>query len=268
MIHELDPNHPTTTALAGINADLLDLVEQRAPDLDFVSTQLYGNLFDLPRHLDEANYDKPLMVTEWGAIGHWEMPETSWGAPVEQTSSEKAANYLKGHEVIITPLRSQLIGAYVFLWGQKQERTPTWYSMFLEDGTETETIDVMEYIWTGSWPENRAPSIRSMSLDSRSAHQSVALESGEAYGAMVKAFDPDGDVLHYRWEVMHESKTQKEGGDREEVPPVLPGLVVASGPGNAVMAAPEQAGAYRLFVYVYDDHGHAGHANIPFRVKQ
>ena len=268
MIHELDSNHPTTTALAGINADLLHLIENRVPDLDFVSTQLYGNLFDLPRHLIESNYGKPLMVTEWGAIGHWEMPETSWGAPVEQTSSEKAANYLKGHEAIITPLRNQLIGSYVFLWGQKQERTPTWYSMFLEDGTETETIDVMEYIWTGSWPENRAPAIEGISLDSRTAHQSVILEAGESYAATVNAADPDGDALRYEWQVMQESKTTKEGGDREEVPPALPGLVVASGAGKAILSAPEHAGAYRLFVYVYDDHGHAGHANIPFQVKQ
>ena len=49
MIHELDGYHPTTTALAGIDAGLADLVEQRAPDLDFVSIQMYGDIINLPR---------------------------------------------------------------------------------------------------------------------------------------------------------------------------------------------------------------------------
>ena len=34
-----------------------------------------------------------------------------------------------------------------------------------------------------------------------------------------------------------------------------------------VILTPERQGAYRLFVYVYDGNGHAGHANIPFRVQ-
>ena len=268
MIHELDGKHPTTTALAGIDAGLADLVEQRAPDLDFVSIQMYGDIVNLPRYIEEMGYDKPYMVTEWGAVGHWEVPKTSWGAPIEQNSSEKAANYLKSHQVAIASNPDQVIGSYVFLWGQKQERTPTWYGMFLEDGTETETIDVMQYIWTGSWPENRSPGIAGMRLDSRTAYQNVSLEPGVTYDTSVEASDPDSDELSYRWEVMRESETTKTGGDREKVPGVLPGLVSVSTPGKAVLTAPAEPGAYRLFVYVHDDKGHAGHANIPFQVKK
>lgn len=268
MIHELDPNHPTTTALAGIDANLAGLIEKRAPDLDFVSIQMYGDIVNLPRYLEEMNFNKPYMVTEWGAVGHWEVPKTSWGAPIEQNSSEKAANYLKSHKVAIAPARNHLLGSYVFLWGQKQERTPTWYGMFLEDGTETETIDVMQYIWTGSWPENRSPAIETMSLDSRNAYQNVTLEAGKTYKANISASDPDGDVMLYQWEVMHESETRKTGGDLEEVPDTLPGLVDVSGLGHVVLTAPGKPGAYRLFVYVYDDNGHAGHANIPFQVMK
>jgi hypothetical protein len=268
MIHELDGNHPTTTALAGINADLAGLLEQRAPDLDFVSIQMYGDIVNLPRYLEEMEFDKPYMVTEWGSIGHWEMPETAWGAPIEQNSSEKAANYLKSHRVAIESDPERLIGSYVFLWGHKQERTPTWYGMFLEDGTETETIDVMQYLWTGSWPDNRSPRVAAMHLDSRNAHQDVTLEAGGAYEAGVEASDPDDDLLRYVWEVMRESETTKTGGDREEVPESLHGLVAPVKAGNAVVTAPAEPGFYRLFVYVYDGHGHAGHANIPFRVKQ
>jgi hypothetical protein len=34
MIHEIDPNHLTTTTLAGIGKDLIDDIKERASDLD------------------------------------------------------------------------------------------------------------------------------------------------------------------------------------------------------------------------------------------
>jgi SAM-dependent methyltransferase len=266
MIHELDGNHPTTTALAGIDADLAGLIAQRAPDLDFVSIQMYGEIVNLPQYIEEMGFNRPYMVTEWGAIGHWEVPKTAWGAPIEQNSSQKAANYLNSYRIAIASDPNRLIGSYVFLWGQKQERTPTWYGMFLEDGTETETVDTMQYIWTGSWPENRSPRIAGMWLDSRSAHQDVTLTAGSSYEARVDASDPDEDALRYRWEVMRESDATQTGGDLEAKPASLPDRVTITDPGSAVVTAPSQPGAYRLFVYVYDGNDHAGHANIPFRV--
>lgn len=267
MIHELDPNHPTTTALAGFNGQLAELIETRAPDLDFVSIQMYGDIVNLPRYISETGYKGPFFVTEWGSIGHWEVGKTAWGAPIEQNSSDKAANYLKSYKVAIASNPDQIIGSYVFLWGQKQERTPTWYGMFLPDGSETETIDVMHYVWNGSWPDNRSPQIKSMQLDSKTSAKSIRLKANGTYKANVKAQDPDGDKLQYQWEIMHESKATQEGGDKEEVPEALTGLMDQADKDQVVIKAPPEAGAYRLFVYVRDGQGHAGHANIPFLVE-
>jgi hypothetical protein len=267
MIHEVDGNHPTTTALAGFSAELAGLIETRSPDLDFVSIQMYGDIVNLPTYIEEIGYDKPYFVTEWGAIGHWEVPKTPWGAPVEQNSSAKADNYLKSYQVAIASDPEHVIGSYVFLWGQKQERTPTWYGMFLEDGTETETVDVMQYIWTGDWPENRSPRIDSFVLDASTAYDGVVLTAGSQYQAAVSVSDPDGDDLRFRWEIMHESEATQEGGDLEEVPEVLPGLIAGGESNEVQVTAPGAAGAYRLFVYIYDGNGQAGHANIPFLVE-
>ena len=44
MIHEIDPNHPTTTTLAGISKREIDQIKKRAPDLDLLSFQVYGCL--------------------------------------------------------------------------------------------------------------------------------------------------------------------------------------------------------------------------------
>jgi hypothetical protein len=267
MIHELDKNHPTTTALAGFNAELARLIETRTPDLDFVSIQMYGDIVNLPRYIKKIGYEAPYFVTEWGSIGHWEVRKTTWGAPVEQNSSEKAANYLKSYQVAIASDPERILGSYVFYWGQKQERTPTWYGMFLEDGSETETIDVMQYIWTGAWPQNRSPQIKMFLFDSQSSSDDIVIHTGKSYSAKVNAHDPDGDELQYAWEIKRESEATQEGGDREEIPETINGLIDKPDSKSIAVTAPDHPGAYRLFVYVRDGKGHAGHANLPFLVK-
>jgi len=267
MIHELDPNHPTTTTIAGLYPAVLNEITSRATDLDFISLQLYGKLFGLPKFLEETGFDKPFMVTEWGAIGYWEMEQTSWQAPVEMTSTEKANNYLKGYQEVLLPLQKQMLGNYVFLWGQKQERTPTWFGLYTAEGQETESVDVMHYIWNGTWPTNRTPTLNNMLLDNKTSRQNVTLKSGVTYQASVDSTDSKGDSLTYRWEVKAESMASQEGGDFEKNISNIENLIENPTVRNIQIKAPQTSGAYRLFVYVYDNHNHAAHANIPFYVE-
>lgn len=266
-IHEVDPNHLTTTTLAGIGKELVDEIKQRAPDLDLLSIQMYADVPNLPRYIEETQWEKPYMVTEWGAIGHWEVAKTEWDAPIENNSSVKAKFYLKHYQQAIEPYKDQCLGSYVFLWGQKQERTPTWYGIFLESGEETESVDVMHYIWNGAWPENRSPSLDTFLLDGKTAYDNVYLEPRKTYGARVASTDPDGDALSYKWVVMPESTDLGDGGDFESTPKAVEGLFEGEPAAEAQFKAPEEAGAYRLFIYVFDGKGHAAHANIPFFVK-
>ena len=268
MIHELDPNHPTSTTIAGYSDTLLETINNKAPDLDFVSFQLYALLFNLPQFISETGFTEPYFITEWGAIGHWEVPKTSWGAPIEQDSSEKADTYLRGYRESIGPFGDQIIGNYVFLWGQKQEKTPTWYGLFTETGEETEVIDVLHYIWTGGWPENRTPRIRTVQLNGRSKHENIRLKSGELYPVNASIDDPDGDPITYLWEVKKESAATQVGGDYEAPISNLAKQVVHPSKHDTQLIAPQQTGAYRLFVYAYDGLGHAAHANIPFYVDE
>jgi len=267
MIHEVDGNHPTTTTLSEFNADLVSLVEQRAPDLDFVSFQLYASIDELPQKVGEMGYSKPFMITEWGATGHWEVGKTRWGAPIEMNSSAKAQRFLARYQNVIAANDGQIIGSYVFLWGQKQERTPTWYGMLLQDGSRTEATEVMHYIWNGEWPEQRAPQVRRMRLDTKSADQNVVLHAGMQYGASIDAVDPNGGDLTYQWEVRYESEATQLGGDLEAVPEKILGLVEVLDGGKIALTAPDDPGAYRLFAHIYDGSGLAGHANIPFLVQ-
>jgi exo-beta-1,3-glucanase (GH17 family) len=265
MIHELDPNHPVSTTLSGFKEEVISEMLTRAPDLDFYSFQLYGSLFGLPDQIRATGFDKPFMLTEWGTIGYWEMESTSWGAPVELTSSEKADVILRAHNDIITPLEDQMIGSYVFFWGQKQERTPTWFGLLTRAGDLTEAANVMNLVWTNSWPANRAPRVHGLFLDGKSSRQSVTLVAGESYEARFDLSDHEGDPLIYRWVVRPESDATQTGGDFERDIPGLDGLIAEPGEAVTTLTAPEP-GRYRLFAYATDDHGHAAHANIPFLV--
>jgi hypothetical protein len=125
----------------------------------------------------------------------------------------------------------------------------------------------MHYIWTGNWPENRSPQIGSMQLDSRTSANDIVLQAGARYQAGVVASDPDGDPLTFHWEVMRESEATQSGGDKEEIPEKIEGLLDSPGLDQTAITTPRDAGAYRLFIYVYDGQGNAGHANIPFLVE-
>lgn len=268
MIHEIDPNHLTTTSLAGMNKEYVDLVVERAPDLDILSVQMYAEIEILPQRIAESGYEGPLLVSEWGATGYWEVGTTEWGAPLENNSSVKADFYRSRYRKSIESQSKQVIGSYVFLWGQKQERTPTWFGMFMPDGNETESVDAMHYIWNGEWPENRTPRLNDFMLEGKKATDNIKLKAGELYNAKVDVTDPEGDALTYVWEVMRESQTQATGGDAEVVPEAIDGLLIDTEPsGPEVGFKAPSAGAYRLFISVKDGNGHTAHANIPFFVE-
>ena len=267
MIHEVDPNHPTTTTLAGFDPETVNVVQQRAPDLDFLSFQMYHDIINLPRYLREANWTKPYLVTEFGATGHWESGKTEWGAPLENDSTTKADLYEKRFRTVIDSDQKLCLGSYVFLWGNKQERTPTWYGMFLEKGEETAPVDVMHHIWNGVWPTNQSPRLEGIWLNGKTATQSVRVQPGQACEARVVATDPDRDPLTFHWEIMEESNSTNVGGDKEHKPAHVPGLITDPARGEISLQAPGQPGAYRLFVYIFDGKGHAAHANIPFFVE-
>ena len=105
-----------------------------------------------------------------------------------------------------------------------------------------------------------------MLLDGRAYADDVVLAAGGTYSASLDVRDQQDQSLRYRWEVKPESEATQGGGDTEEVPPNLTGLI--ANPGSAVTSITAPApGNYRLFAYAFDDSNNAAHANIPFRVE-
>lgn len=267
MIHQLDPNHPTTTVIAGISPNVVEQIKSRSSDIDLLAINTYGGLATLPASVRRSGWEGAYMVTEWGPTGHWEGLTTAWKSPIEETSSEKAAVYKSRYEYSVERDTEKCIGSYVFLWGQKQERTPTWYGIFTEKGEESEVVDVMQFLWSGNWPKNRAPHLYSFQINNKKAVENVYLSPNTEYTARTVAFDPDNDKLTYRWELLPEATQLGEGGDFEPRPKTVEGLVKPDDKGNAVIKAPAIPGAYRLFVYITDGNNNVATANLPFYVK-
>lgn len=266
-IHEVDGKHPVTTMLAGIGKTEVDYISEHCPNIDFISIQLYGAIEDLPELILEAGYTGPYLITEWGTTGHWEVASTEWDAPIENTSTEKAQNIRYRYENIILADSTSCMGSFVFLWGQKQERTPTWYGLFTESGKATEAIDVMHYLWKGTWPENRAPKILEARLDNKTRYDNITLLPGVPYDVAYDFRDPDGDPVEVRMEILRESTDLKEGGDPEARPDSIePGISGLSST-SATIVSPEEPGPYRLFIYGTDGHNHAATVNIPFMIQ-
>jgi hypothetical protein len=264
-IKQSDPNHLVTTVTADIDREKAQLIRDRAPNLDLLSVNIYGGISSLPQRLREYGWTKPYIVSEWGPTGHWEVSRTQWGAPIEQTSTQKADSYRERYEVTIASDTQLCVGSYVFLWGQKQEVTHTWYGLFTEDGEMTGGVEVMQYNWTGRWPNNLAPRISGMTLNGQSAGASTRLERGRAATAIVTATDPNNDALSYTWEVSAEGGGSV-GGDFEARPQPIPNLVISQTAGRLVFEAPSTPGAYRVFVKIADGKSRVATANIPFYV--
>jgi hypothetical protein len=269
MIHQVDPNHPASTVLAGINKKEVDYIKEQCRDIDLLCINTYAGLATLPRQIRMVGWTGAYIVTEWGPTGHWEGLQTEWKMPIEETSSEKAAVYKSRYEYSVERDKNKCLGSYVFLWGQKQERTPTWYGLFTEKGEESEVMDVMHYLWKASWPANKAPHIYSFQLDRKKATDNIYVKPANTYNVLATLTDPDNDKLTYRYELLTEPTKVGEGGDFEERPKAVENTFTNnSNNGSVILKTPEKEGAYRLFVYVTDGHNNVATANIPFYVRK
>jgi hypothetical protein len=272
LIHEEDPNHPVGTILVGTGVNDINAVVEHAPAIDIIAINSYAAVKKIDQWMEDSDYNGPYIVTEWGVNGHWEVGKTSWGWPLEPISADKADMYLDRYNYIASH-QKRCLGSYVFFWGQKQERTPTWFSMFIEDnvagielnGESCPTVDVMQYCWTGSWPANRAPAVTALTLNGKRASSSVTLAVNQSAAAQVTAADADGDALTYIWEIQEEPTDLGSFGSAESRPARVGNPITTSEGSVAIPGM--SAGRYILFVYVLDGHNHAGTANIPFSVN-
>jgi hypothetical protein len=270
-IHEVDPNHPTSTVTAGLDSLEVQYIKSRCPDIDIYCVNTYGDIGNVPKNIAKYGWTGPYMITEWGPNGHWESPQTAWGVSIEQTSSEKKEVYYSRYKNYIEPNKNYCLGSYAFLWGAKQEYTETWYGLFTKDNVPTEPIDALEMVFKDSSIINPSPSILRMTLNNKKMSENIEVNAEEKFNAEVLvAVGHDSSVcdIKYIWRIIEESTDKKSGGDVEDAAKEVSTRIKHGCSKNQIsLSAPTEQGQYRVFLSAYFN-GKIAYANIPFKVIQ
>lgn len=273
IIKSIDTRHLVSTVISH-SAEALDSVAKYCPSLDYVGINSYGDIKSLEKMVNNSAYKGAFMVTEWGPTGWWETDTTEWGAWIEQTSEEKRQVYEERYNNYILA-NPRCLGSFVFLWGQKEERTPTWFSMFSETdveglplkGEKTPMVEAMQRVWTGTELAQTAPVLQQhITLNDQFAQANIRVGKGEEITGAVKVTDKENDTLTYVWEVLKEATVLGFGGSHEPRPDRI-GEVLTTAEPQLTLKAPAEAGNYRLYVYVLDGTGFVSTDNIPFQVQ-
>jgi len=130
------------------------------------------------------------------------------------------------------------------------------------------SLTQMGTIRLGKRTENRAPRVADLRIDGRPSVDSVYVKPGTEHMAALKTEEPDGDAPAFRWEIVPEVARAGYAGMGEQRSKPMPELIVKAGDGQLAFRAPEQEGAYRVFVFVTDGRGNGATANIPFFVRK
>lgn len=260
MVDEIDPAHPTFTAVAGLGKEKAAGLNAHAPKLDFVGINTYGALFSLRKTLTKVEWTRPWMATEWGPQGFWERPKGPGAMPLEQTSTEKADMMTKAYANTIAP-GGACLGSYAFVWGWKFEATSTWFGLLTHGGETTAAMDALQLSWTGKPSVNLAPTIQRLT-----GVPATAVGAGTTFTASTSAMDPEGNSLTWRWTVLPEALTH-DGTRKPAMPKAVPDTIQSNGQPQVTVKAPAKPGSYRLYVEVSDGQGHAATANAPLLVK-
>lgn len=264
LVHELDPDHPVSTVISPDSERAIWLVRKRCPAIDVLAVNSYALTEKLTQFFEKGGWDKPYLISEYGAQAYWETPTTPWQAPIEPTSQQKY-NYAKRiYQQYIGSQMPNCLGSYLFYWGFKQEETHTWFNVYDEQGRFTSMADLMQLLWTGKQPINRAPDVQALLIDEHvTTHQSYPYTSA-LHHARIVTTDPEGDSLTYYWEIKRRAQFS---ADYVGTPlAALKGLIVNSNQARISFSLPQKPGSYRLFANVYDGKGHVASANFAFKV--
>jgi hypothetical protein len=260
-VHQIDPNHPTMTAIAEIGGKRVACINRYCPNVDIIGVNTYAGGPSLAARYHQMGGTKPYVITEFGPAGTWEVGLNAWRAPIEPTSTAKADEYRATYENSVLPEKDRLcLGSYAFLWGNKQEATATWFGMFLPDGSRLEPVDAMTQFWTGQPPAHHCPRIDPIALD----HDDV--DPGQTIHARLSTFDPDGNALTARWVLTRDAAVYETAGQFQAVPKSLPDAIASGDTHGAEIHMPSDPGSYWLYAYVYDGHGGAATAVSSLRI--
>lgn len=259
-IKAVDPDHPVCTVVAEIWPEKVAQMERLCPHLDFVGINSYGGCGSVGRRWREYGGTKPYVVTEFGPWSAEEGGRSSFGCPLEPTSTEKAEWYAKVYDEGIGGEAGRgCLGSYAFVWGTKIEGTPTWFGLLTPDGSVLGAAQALQEKWGRVPVRNHVPAIKPLRLSTDQPAPGALVE------AEASATDPDGDPLTWRWVLVEENghygATELGGVEPKRFEEAI---VEGQGTPRAKVRLPG-AGKFRLYAYCFDGKTHAAYANAPLQ---
>lgn len=267
MIRKDDPEHPITTSVLNFNKKYIFNIKTRC-DIDLISFNIFSRIASLRSELKQVAlfWNGPYMLTEWGIDGPWDGTEqTAWGAYIENTSNKKAEFYLNRYKKDMPTEDPRFLGSFVFFWGNKQEGTPTWFSMFDENNLKSEAVDVMQYLWTGKHGTHPFPQIKYMLLNEKGARDNIILSANSKSSAEVLMLNKNG-IKSINWQIFKEDWYKKKNLNSTRKLKPLENLIKENQSLKIDFTAPKEEGPYRIFATIYDENGHFATCNTPFYV--
>jgi hypothetical protein len=267
MIHQEDPDHPVTTISGNFSKRNVFNINSKTA-VDFISFNVFGAIRSFSNDLQnfEWCWKGPFLVTEWGIEGPWEETDkTAWGAFIENTSTKKAEQLLSVYKQYMPVNNNRFLGSLVFYWGQKQETTATWFSLFDENGAASESVGAMQYVWLGKKPAQQPPRIKYMLVNEKGARDNIMFAPGEKAIARVLMETP-GTGMRFRWLLLPEDWYKTVYVINEKKMEAITDIFTTAPDSVISFTAPAKEGPYRIFAYVYDSTGHYATCNTPVYV--
>ena len=153
----------------------------------------------------------------------------------------------------------------MFYWGQKQECTHTWFSLFDKKGNRTQIVQELEQLWSKKPITKYAPQIDYMLINQKGALDNCLFEPTTLQKAEIKFTNTSNDSITIHWELFPENWGYNLG-ENQYAPPAISSSIKKQHDESVIFETPKKEGAYRLFAYIYDNHGNVASANTPFYV--
>lgn len=270
IVHKEDPNHLVSTSVAtNIFWKKLLNIHLYSPGIDLIGYNIFAPPKRFISQLNKLSHLiklKPFYISEWGIEGPWAQEKTSWGAPIETTSTNKEKQYRENHRIFCTHY-SESLGAVAFYWGQKQERTHTWFNIFDNEGRKSQVFYELQNIWTNKIDTTIfTPQIKYMLLAGKGAMDNLIFIPNEITVAQLLFENTIDSTLQYNWEIFEEEWNYRGEGEAHKLPNKISGCFEKIENSVATIKMPSVEGPYRIFVSVYDEFGNFSTTNTPFYV--
>ena len=127
-------------------------------------------------------------------------------------------------------------------------------------------LDVLQHLWTGAWPENRAPSMEGLTANGQTAFDDVYVDAPRRGHVRGDRHRPRGrGARATSGSCSPRARTSAPAATSRPAPTPCRWTSWIRTSGRWPSACP-QGGPYRMFVYAYDGHGNVATANFPFYV--